>query len=378
MNILGCSRTRLAGLLAEFGAKPYRASQVLQWIYHHRVSNFDEMTNLSKQLRLQLSENLEIKSAKTLFQSTSRDGTTKWLVESENGDAVETVLIPDGSRNTLCISSQLGCALDCSFCSTGKQGFNGNLSTAEIVTQVYNAVIYLERDPSSGPLTNIVFMGMGEPLLNCENVLASCELFTDDMAFGISKRRVTISTAGVVPRILDMCGRTEVSLAVSLHAPNDDLRAELVPLNRRYPLKELMAACKAYLTTLGPRRIITFEYTLMDGVNDSLKEAQELRRLLGDLRCKINLIPFNPFPSSKYHRPSLERIRAFQEHLLSAGIMTTCRKTRGDDINAACGQLTGRVTDRTKRTSQYQRINSHEFYKESKQTQFSTVTSSLL
>ena len=281
----------------------------------------------------------------------STDGVQKWVVRTANGSCVETVLIPDKGRNTLCVSSQVGCALDCAFCSTGKQGFAGNLSTAEIIGQLWIANAALsERDES---VTNVVFMGMGEPLLNFEAVTHAAQLMMDDLAFGISKRRVTISTAGVVPAIYRLAEVTDVSLAISLHAPNDELRDQLVPINRKYPIEELLAACRHYLDGLGERRSLTIEYTLMRGINDDVAHARALARLLGDIRCKINLIPFNPFPAAGFERPTTARVRAFQTYLMNAGFATMLRTTRGEDINAACGQLVGRVADRTKRQARY-------------------------
>ncbi|MFB3105938.1 MAG: 23S rRNA (adenine(2503)-C(2))-methyltransferase RlmN, partial [Pseudomonadales bacterium] len=284
-------------------------------------------------------------------RQVSHDGTTKWVVRVANGNCVETVLIPDRGRNTLCVSSQVGCTLDCSFCATGKQGFNGNLSTADIIGQVWLAERELREKGEN--VSNVVLMGMGEPLLNLQAVLAATDLMTDDLAFGLSKRRVTVSTAGVVPGIYKLAEHTDVSLAISLHAPNDALRDQLVPINKKYPIAELMEACRHYLSGLGDRRTLTIEYTLMRGVNDSLGHAKELAKLLEVLRCKINLIPFNPFPASGYERPHGREIRDFQTCLINAGYTTMLRTTRGDDIGAACGQLVGRVADRTKRQERY-------------------------
>jgi 23S rRNA (adenine2503-C2)-methyltransferase len=273
------------------------------------------------------------------------------VVRVANGNCVETVLIPERGRNTLCVSSQVGCMLNCSFCSTGKQGFNGNLSTADIIGQVVLANGELNARGES--VTNVVMMGMGEPLLNFDNVTAATDLMMDDLAFGLSKRRVTISTAGVVPAIYELAKVSDVSLAISLHAPSDELRNELVPINRKYPIEALLAACRHYVQGLGDKRSLTMEYTLLKGVNDTLAHARELARLLRDVRCKINLIPFNPFPASGYERPDEASIRDFQTYLLNAGYPTMLRTTRGDDIDAACGQLVGRVEDRTRRQERY-------------------------
>ena len=275
-------------------------------------------------------------------------------MRSKSGDDVETVLIPDGKRRTLCISTQVGCALDCTFCATGKQGFNGNLSTEDIVGQVVQASLWLAQNRPLDRISNVVFMGMGEPLLNFEATMGSVDIFTDDLGFGLSRRRVTISTAGVVPGILKMCGRTAVALAVSLHAPNDDVRSELVPINRKYPIADLLNACDAYLKSQGVKASITFEYSLIKDVNDSTDLARDLGRLLKNFRCKVNLIPFNPFPGTTYRRPSDQRIRKFQETLMSKGVLATQRITRGDDIAAACGQLVGSVSDRTRRRQRYE------------------------
>ena len=348
------SRPQLQSMLAEMGEKPYHATQIMQWFYHHRILDFQQMTNLSKGLRSRLAEVLETDVNPSQHMARASDGVIKWIVGTSVGGAVETVLIPDGRRNTLCVSTQIGCALDCSFCATGKQGFGGNLTTTDIVTQVLCAWEFLNEDVDRrGGLTNVVFMGMGEPLLNLDAVLPAASILMDDMAFGLSKRRVTVSTAGVVPGIRKMCGRTDASLAVSLHAPNNELRSELVPINRKYPIEELLDACKEYLETLGHRRVLTFEYTLIKGVNDTIALARQLTRLLAGLRCKVNLIPFNPFPGCSYRRPSASAVLAFQDALRRRGFMATCRATRGEEINAACGQLVGDFTDRTKRRERY-------------------------
>ena len=368
-NLLGMPRAELESFFAGIGEKPYRADQVMRWIYRAKVTDIDAMTNISRSLRGHLKDIAEIRVPEFGAGRRSSDGVVKWLARTEQGQAVETVLIPDASvgweeanpgsmtnrRNTLCISSQVGCSLDCSFCATGKQGFNGNLTRAEIVGQVWQASRELADRGDDRGITNVVFMGMGEPLLNFQPVLDATDVLMDDLAFGISKRRVTISTAGVVPRIRDLASHTDVSLAVSLHAPRDELRDVLVPLNRRYPIAELLDACRHYLRRLGERRSITMEYTLIEGVNDSVADARDLAQLLTGLRAKVNLIPFNPFPEDRngYRRPSPGRIAGFQGSLLNAGVATMLRTTRGDEIGAACGQLTGTVHDRTRRRMRY-------------------------
>ena len=297
VNLLGLSRARFEAFMTERGQKPFRARQLMKWIYHQGVRDFSGMTDLSVKLRAELAEQACVELPRVVTQAVSADGTRKWVVEAGNGNHVETVLIPDRGRNTLCVSSQVGCVLDCSFCSTGKQGFNGNLTTAEIIGQVLIANEALAEIGEN--VTNVVLMGMGEPLLNFDAVLDATDLMMDDLAFGISKRRVTVSTAGVVPRIYDLAAKTDVSLAISLHAPTDGLRDELVPINHRYPIADLMAACQHYLRGMGERRGITIEYTLLHGVNDQIEHARALAALLRPLRCKINLIPFNPFPASR-------------------------------------------------------------------------------
>ncbi len=350
-NLFGLNRERLEALCAEADGKPYRAHQIMKWAYHQGCLDFDAMTNLSKTFRGWLAEHAEYALPEVIDTRRSRDGTIKWAVRVAGGSAVETVLIPDRGRNTLCVSSQVGCMLDCTFCSTGKQGFNGNLTTAEIIGQVWIANEELQRRGEA--VTNVVFMGMGEPLLNFEPVLDACRILMDDLAFGISKRRVTVSTAGVVPGIYELAKHTDVSLAISLHAPNDELRNTLVPLNRKYPIAELLDACRHYVGGLGERRTLTMEYTLMKGVNDSLEHARQLARLLRDVRCKVNLIPFNPFPASGFSRPDAVTVKRFQTYMMNEGYATMLRATRGDDISAACGQLVGQVADRTRRQARY-------------------------
>ena len=326
----------------------------MQWIYHYGCTDFADITVFSKSLRQQLNEKLTLRLPKVLETHKSHDGTVRWVLEASTGDAIETVLIPDDQRYTLCISSQAGCSLDCAFCATGKQGFNGNLSTADIVGQTFFVQQWLGQQNPPRQITNVVFMGMGEPLMNFDATMDAANIFMDDYAFGLSKRRVTISTAGVAPMIEAMVGRTEVSLAISLHAANDVLRNQLVPLNKKYPLTQLMDACRTYLGSLGDRRNLTFEYTLMQGVNDQAEHARELIALAKRIRTKVNLIPFNSFPRSPFKKPGIDQIKKFQTLLMEHGIITTMRTTRGDDINAACGQLVGDIKDRTKRKDRYQ------------------------
>ncbi|MCZ6889779.1 MAG: 23S rRNA (adenine(2503)-C(2))-methyltransferase RlmN [Gammaproteobacteria bacterium] len=352
-NLLGLERAELEKFFATLGEKPYRAQQILRWAYHQGVTDFGEMTNLSRKLRDALSSIAEFHPPEIVKRYDSIDGTKKWIVRAENGNSVETVLIPDRGRNTLCISSQVGCVLDCRFCATGKQGFNGNLSRADIAGQVFNVARHLESVGDGRGITNVVFMGMGEPLYNFESVMGVVDLLTDDLAFGISKRRVTVSTAGVAPEICRMADRTGAALAVSLHAATDDLRDDLVPLNKKYPIAVLLDACRYYLSKVGPRRSVTIEYALLAGVNDSILHAKTLAKVLRTIRCKINLIPFNPFPASGFERPDENTVREFQTHLLNAGYATMVRTTRGEDIEAACGQLVGEVQDRTRRKARY-------------------------
>ncbi len=350
-NLFGLNRAQLQAFVGELDGRPYRAQQMMKWVYHQGVTDFAAMTDLSRVFRAALSERACLALPEVVARNESRDGTIKWVVRVGNGNCVETVLIPERGRNTLCVSSQVGCMLDCSFCSTGKQGFNGNLSAADIVGQVY--VVNRELAARNQAVSNVVLMGMGEPLLNLDAVLPATDLMMDDLAFGISKRRVTVSTAGVVPGIYELAKATDVSLAISLHAPTDELRDQLVPINRKYPIAELLAACRHYLQVLGERRSLTIEYTLLKGVNDAPGHARQLARLLKGLKCKINLIPFNPFPASGYQRPDDRSVRDFQTHLMNAGYATMLRTTRGDDINAACGQLVGQVQDRTRRQERY-------------------------
>ncbi|MFY0677959.1 MAG: 23S rRNA (adenine(2503)-C(2))-methyltransferase RlmN [Neptuniibacter sp.] len=355
VNLLGLSPAKMEAFFDEIGEKKFRATQVLKWIHQLGACSFDEMTNISKALRQKLSEVAEIREPEVLLEQTSKDGTRKWVIRTESGSSVEAVLIPDGDRKTLCVSSQVGCSLDCSFCSTGKQGFNSNLTTAEIIGQLRIAIrSYGDYNTTSQRVvSNVVLMGMGEPLMNFNNVVDSIHLMMEDNAYCLSKRRVTLSTAGVVPAIDKLREVTDVSLAISLHAPNDDLRNILVPVNRKYPIKELIAACNRYLDNLNDKRVITVEYTLINGVNDSPEHAKQLLKVLRKMPSKLNLIPFNPFPNSGYERPSEERIVAFKEIIVHGGVVTTVRRTRGDEIDAACGQLVGRVADKTRRSQKY-------------------------
>ncbi len=352
-NLLGMTPVQLAEYFKKIGEKPFRATQVLKWMHQHGVESFDEMTNISKSLREKLTEQAEIREPEVVSQETSKDGTRKWVIRVEGGSCVETVLIPEGDRGTLCVSSQVGCSLNCSFCSTGKQGFNRNLTAAEIIGQVRIAIkSFGQMDPANKRVvTNVVMMGMGEPLMNFERVVSAMNLMMEDNAYGLSKRRVTLSTAGVVPAIDKLGEVTDVSLAVSLHAPNDELRDVLVPINKKYPIKELIAACNRYLEKLSDKRVITIEYTMMRGVNDHPSHARELSKLLKTLPCKLNIIPFNPFPNSGYERPKAEAIELFKNTMHKAGIRTTVRRTRGEEIDAACGQLVGIVEDKTRRTA---------------------------
>ncbi len=355
INLLDFDAAGLADWFAQLGEKPFRARQVLRWMHRFGVDDFGQMTDVAKTLRAKLAAVAEIRGPVPVRDSTAADGTRKWLLDVGASNAVETVFIPEANRGTLCISTQVGCALECSFCSTGKQGFNRNLTTAEIVGQLWHAnrMLGAVRQPGVGDsgervISNVVLMGMGEPLANYDNTVAALKLMLDDNAYGLSRRRVTVSTAGMVPAMDRLRQEVPVALAVSLHAPTDALRDELVPLNRKYPLRELLAACRRYLEN-APRDFITFEYVLLAGVNDSDADARALLALTRDIPCKFNLIPFNPFPAAGYRKPSAERVRRFQEILMQADVVTTVRKTRGDDIDAACGQLAGRVRDKTRR-----------------------------
>ena len=356
VNLLGLSEEKLISFFAEMGEKKFRAKQVLKWIHQYGVTDFDEMTNISKVLREKLKQSAIVSAPEVIKQWDSVDGTRKFLIKVSGGNAVETVFIPDGERGTLCVSSQVGCSLDCSFCATGKQGFNRDLTCAEIIGQVWVAAKSFGQLAEKGPrkVTNVVMMGMGEPLMNFENVVDAMNLMMHDHCYGLSKRRVTLSTSGVVPMLDKLGDYTDACLAISLHAPNDALRNELVPINRKYPIAMLLDSAKRYITGLPDnRRKITIEYTLIDHVNDRPEHAHELAELLRDVPVKINLIPFNPFNLSDYKRVSNNALRRFQDILVEAGYIVTVRTTRGDDIDAACGQLAGAVNDRTRRSQSY-------------------------
>ena len=350
VNLLDYDAAGLNGFFATLGEKPFRAKQVLRWLHRNGEGDFSRMTDVAKSLRERLSIEACVGAPLLVGDSLARDGTRKFLFDVGRGNAIETVFIPEEDRGTLCVSSQAGCALDCAFCSTGRQGFSRNLTVAEIIGQLWQANRLIGATQHADPrsVTNVVMMGMGEPLANFDNVVTALRLMLDDNAHGLSRRRLTVSTSGMVP-MMDALGATcPVALAVSLHAPNDALRDRLVPLNRKYPLSELMAACRRYLD-VAPRDFVTFEYVMLAGVNDRDSDARELLELVRDVPCKFNLIPFNPFPHSGFSRSRPERIRRFAEVLMAAGIVTTTRKTRGDDIAAACGQLAGLVQDRSGR-----------------------------
>ncbi len=354
VNLLQFNRAALESFFVVNGEKPFRARQLMQWIHQRGVTDFDRMTDMSKNLRAFLNEHCCVQHPRILDQQLSADGTRKWLLGVDESDnAIECVLIPEKSRMTLCVSSQVGCTLNCSFCSTAKQGFNRNLSVAEIVAQLHLAHHSLLAEGHPTGVTNVVMMGMGEPLLNFDAVIAAIDLMFDDFAYSLSKRRVTISTAGVVPAMEKLDQVTDVALAVSLHAPNDRLRNQLVPLNRKYPIRELLRACRAYVDGYRSRKI-TFEYVMLDGMNDSLGHARELVELIGGIPCKLNLIPFNPYPDALYRCSDQATIDRFREYTLSKGIVTVTRRPRGDDIDAACGQLAGDFHDRSRRSARYQ------------------------
>lgn len=359
-NLLGLTLAQLEDFfVTDLQDKKFRAAQVIKWIHQHKVTDFSQMTNLSQALRQKLEEVAEVIPPKVVYEDISTDRTRKWVLEVSGGGRVEAVLIPAANnRRTLCVSSQVGCALDCSFCSTGKQGFQRNLSSAEIIGQLWVAensfrqeTQNFTRDSKQRPVTNVVMMGMGEPLMNFRPVVSAMQLMLEDNAYGLSKRRVTLSTSGLVPQINQLGDEIDVSLALSLHAPTNSLRSELMPINDKYPLEDVLDACRNYLAKCGDSRELTIEYTLIAGVNDQLDTARKLAKLLKDLPCKINLIPFNPFPGSDYQRPSRNQIMRFQAELKQAGYSAPLRTTRGEDIDAACGQLVGRVADKTRRNA---------------------------
>ena len=355
-NLLNFDLAALTQHFAEMGEKPFRAKQVMRWMHQSGASSFDDMTDLAKSLRVKLNEQACIGVPDLMVSQQSLDGTRKGLLDVGTGNGVETVFIPEAERGTLCISSQVGCALECTFCSTGRQGFNRNLSTSEIIGQLWWANKAMGVTPKNERvISNVVMMGMGEPLANFDNVVAALSIMLDDHGYGLSRRRVTVSTSGMVPQMDRLKDVMPVALAVSLHASNDAVRDEIVPLNKKYPLKSLMAACQRYLVK-APRDFITFEYVMLDGINDKAQHARELIELVRDVPCKFNLIPFNPFPNSGYERSSNENIRVFRDILQQAGFVVTVRKTRGDDIDAACGQLAGQVQDKTRRQQKWQQI----------------------
>lgn len=367
INLLGLTIPELKKVFSDIGEKPFRAIQIFKWIHQHLADDFDVMTDLGKQLRARLPEVAEIKAPEIVLEQAAKDGTRKWLMRLSCGNNIEAVFIPEKSRGTLCVSSQVGCALNCTFCSTATQGFNRNLTAAEIIGQVWlankrlrelekernEAVTNAQEQSESNiigrqEITNIVMMGMGEPMLNFENVVNAMAIMRDDNAYGLSRRRVTLSTSGLVPYIDRLSVESDVALAVSLHAPNDKLRDELVPINKKYPIVELMNACKRYVGQDNRRRI-TMEYVMLQGVNDKPEQARQLIKILNGVPCKVNLIPFNPYPGARYICSKKDDIRIFQEIMMKAGFITTVRRTRGDDIDAACGQLVGKIEDRTSR-----------------------------
>tara|TARA_B100000945_G_scaffold174527_1_gene139890 strand:- start:1366 stop:2493 length:1128 start_codon:yes stop_codon:yes gene_type:complete len=357
INLLGLNQKKLEDFFISINEKPFRAAQVLKWIHQRGISDFSQMTDLSKDLRTKLENSCVVEAPEVIYEKTSKDGTRKWVVSVGDKDLIEMVLIPEKNRATLCVSSQVGCAVDCSFCATGKQGFSRNLNLAEIIGQVWVAAnsYGVPRSPNERHITNVVMMGMGEPLLNFDPVVDAMNLMMDDNAYGLSKRKVTLSTSGIVPRIDDLGQVTDVALTISLHAPNDQLRNQLVPINKKYPIQELIDSVKRYVDGCSDKRVTTIEYILIEDVNDSLELAEELCELLRQLPCKVNLIPFNSFSESEYKTPSGNRVRRFQKYLQDNGYVATIRSTRGDDIMAACGQLVGQVNDKTKKKERIER-----------------------
>ena len=353
-NLLGLNRQDMEAFFTNLGEKAFRVSQVTKWIHQLNVDNFDDMTNISKALRARLKEKACIKPLDVIVDQLSKDGTRKWVMGLEDNNRIEAVYIPEDDRGTLCISSQVGCALDCSFCSTARQGFSRNLTVAEILSQIWLATRLLNEEKKPGrKITNIVLMGMGEPLLNFENVMKAIDVMLDDFAYGLSKRRVTVSTAGVVPAMDKLAERHDVQLAISLHATRDGVRDDLVPINKKYNLEKLMAACKRFMATRSPRSRLTIEYVMLAGVNDSKQDAEELIKVLDGISVLINLIPFNPFTGSGYKTSSNNAVHRFQDVLMQAGLITVIRKTRGEDIDAACGQLVGKVADKSRRENKF-------------------------
>ncbi|KAF7768803.1 bifunctional tRNA (adenosine(37)-C2)-methyltransferase TrmG/ribosomal RNA large subunit methyltransferase RlmN [Pseudoalteromonas citrea] len=357
INLLDLNREGMRELFASYGEKPFRADQVMKWIYHFGIDDFEQMSNINKKLKAKLSADCEIVAPEISVRQEASDGTIKYALVLEGGQEVETVWIPDKDRATLCVSSQVGCALECTFCSTAQQGFNRNLKVSEIIGQVWRVAKDIglhDGDSTKRPVTNVVMMGMGEPLLNVNNVVPAMELMMDDWAFGLSKRRVTLSTSGVVPALDILKERIDVALAISLHAPTNDLRDVLVPINKKYPIEEFLAACRRYIDGSKANKDVTIEYVMLQGINDSTDQAHELVKVLKGTPSKINLIPFNPFPGNEYGRSSNSRIDRFSKVLQAAGLTCIVRRTRGDDIDAACGQLVGDVVDRTKRLAKKQ------------------------
>ncbi|KAF7787777.1 MULTISPECIES: bifunctional tRNA (adenosine(37)-C2)-methyltransferase TrmG/ribosomal RNA large subunit methyltransferase RlmN [Pseudoalteromonas] len=359
INLLDLNREGMRELFASYGEKPFRADQVMKWIYHFGIDNFDDMSNINKKLRAKLQAECEIRAPEISVRQQASDGTIKYALVLDGGQEVETVWIPEKDRATLCVSSQVGCALECTFCSTAQQGFNRNLKVSEIIGQVWRVAKDIglhDGDSTKRPITNVVMMGMGEPLLNINNVVPAMELMMDDWAFGLSKRRVTLSTSGVVPALDILKEKIDVALAISLHAPNNPLRDELVPINKKYPIEEFLAACRRYIDGSKANKDVTIEYVMLQGVNDSTDHAHELVQVLKGTPSKINLIPFNPFPGNEYGRSSNSRIDRFSKVLQAAGLTCIVRRTRGDDIDAACGQLVGDVVDRTKRLAKKKQL----------------------
>ncbi|RDH84110.1 MAG: 23S rRNA (adenine(2503)-C(2))-methyltransferase RlmN [endosymbiont of Galathealinum brachiosum] len=351
---MGLNRQDMGEFFEKLGEKPFRVSQVTKWIHQLNVSDFDQMTNLSKKLREQLKEKACIKSLDIIEDQISTDGTRKWALGLEDNNRIEVVYIPEDDRGTLCISSQVGCALDCSFCSTARQGFSRNLTVAEILSQIWLATRLLDEEKKPGrKITNVVLMGMGEPLLNFDNVMKAIDVMLDDFAYGLSKRRVTVSTAGVVPAMDKLAERHDVQLAISLHATRDELRDDLVPINKKYNLEKLIPACQRFMEKRSPRSRLTIEYVMLAGVNDTKQDAEDLIKVLDGISVLINLIPFNPFPGSGYKTSSNNAVHRFQDVLMKAGLITVIRKTRGEDIDAACGQLVGKVEDKSRRENKF-------------------------
>jgi 23S rRNA (adenine2503-C2)-methyltransferase len=354
-NLAGLSLKNLRELFIDAGEKPFRAKQVMNWVHQRGVMDIDIMTDISKPLREKLKATTTISIPKIVADYPSEDGCHKWIIEVASGSKVEMVFIPEAGRGTLCISSQAGCSLDCTFCATGKQGFNSNLSTAEIIGQLWwaNKKLGGFKEKMERPVSNVVMMGMGEPLLNFDNVMEALNIMMEDCAYGLSKRKVTISTSGVVPAIDKLKDYTDASLAISLHAPNDELRSQIMPINKKYPIAKLLSSVSGYMSSLGEKRVAVIEYTLIKGVNDHRQHARDLAELLRSFPCKINLIPFNPFSLSDYERPSISAIGNFRQILQTAGYTVTVRATRADDIGAACGQLVGDVVDQTRRSNRH-------------------------